>query len=126
MDFNYKNRNISDFGVIVGKANHLDLFNKRLEIIEVPGRSEDLIFWDGAYSNKPLEVKCLLTEKNGSYDLSRKMEAIREYLESAKYENLQFDDGVSLDAFFLEITDLRKINKYTITFTIAFTCRKGA
>lgn len=95
--FNNSSRNY----LRVKKSNHTDIAKKKIEFIEVPGRTGDLIIDDGSRENLTLNIDCYVDARDGTSfkkiadDLDRWLNAPR------GYKDLIFSDGTRLKAVFV-------------------------
>ena len=60
MHFTFNNISSETFGLKVKSTNHLSLPAKKIESIEIPGRTGNLIIDDGSRRNLSIEVVCYL------------------------------------------------------------------
>lgn len=121
--FRFKNHESLDFNIKVLSSNHRDCIKKRIERIQVPGRTGDLLLHDGSKENLDLNIKCLISLNNFP-DLLELEEAIYKWLDSSNYETIEFKDGTILKAFFTDYSDRRKLNKSKLIVTFNFTAYK--
>ncbi|WP_194190384.1 hypothetical protein [Clostridium chrysemydis] len=121
MSFQFKKHNSDELDICVKSSNHLYMFEKKREIIEVSGRNGDLIIEDGSYKNKTLEIICVTEDK---FNIQEKLNCIEEWLQSNGYEYIEFDDGNRISCYFLNITETKEIIKNVVEFKINFTCRR--
>ena len=110
MEFTFNNANSKDFNIKIKSSNHLSIPRKKLEFIEVQGRTDNLIIDEGAREMLDLEIEVYIDCR----DLDTKTYALRldEWLNSINgYSNLIFDDGVELKAIFVGQIDFNEIVK---------------
>lgn len=123
MEFLYKKNISADYGLTALHSNHLNPFKRKVETIPIPGGSSDLIYLEGGYENKPLEIKCIL-EPPKDILLEEQLNVVSNWLESTEYTTLQFETGVILNVFFLEIVNVERLNVSSCKLTLKFTQRK--
>lgn len=56
--FNFNSKDSRDVGIIVKRKNSLDIPERDLEYVPVPGRNGDLIFDNGRWKNIPVDYDC--------------------------------------------------------------------
>ncbi len=109
-EFTFNGISSRKFNLKVKKSNHLSKAKKRIELIEIPGRTGDLIVSDGSRENLNLEIVVYLDAR----DLNTKeySDRIDEWLNGHEgYKPIVFDDGTKLDAVFIGQIDFENIVK---------------
>ena len=110
MEFTFNNKSSRDFNIKIKKSNHLSIPKRKLEFIEVQGRTDNLIVDEGAREMLDIEIEAYIDCR----DLNTKTYALRldEWLNSSNgYQDLIFDDGVELKAIFVGQIDFNSITK---------------
>ena len=110
MYFTFNNANSRDFNIKIKKSNHLSIPRKKLEFIEVQGRTDNLIIDEGAREMLDLEIEAYIDCR----DLDTKTYALRldEWLNNTNgYTDLVFDDNTTLKAIFVGQIDFNTIVK---------------
>ena len=110
MYFTFNNANSRDFNIKIKKSNHLSIPRRKLEFIEVQGRTDNLIIDEGAREMLDLEIEAYIDCR----DLDTKTYALRldEWLNNANgYTDLVFDDDTTLKAVFVGQIDFNEIVK---------------
>ena len=110
MEFTFNNANSRDFNIKIKKSNHLSIPRKKLEFIEVQGRTDNLIIDEGAREMLDLEIEAFIDCR----DLDTKTYALRldSWLNGVNgYSNLIFNDGAELKAIFVGQIDFNSITK---------------
>ena len=110
MYFTFNNANSRDFNIKIKKSNHLSIPRKKLEFIEVQGRTDNLIINEGAREMLDLEVEAYIDCR----DLDTKTYALRldNWLNNTNgYANLVFNDNTTLKAIFVGQIDFNTIVK---------------
>ena len=110
MYFTFNNANSRDFNIKIKNSNHLSIPRKKLEFIEVQGRTDNLIIDEGAREMLDLEIEAYIDCR----DSNTKTYALRldEWLNGANgYSNLTFNDGVTLKAIFVGQIDFNEVVK---------------
>ena len=110
MYFTFNNANSRDFNIKIKKSNHLSIPRKKLEFIEVQGRTDNLIIDEGAREMLDIEIEAFMDCR----DLDTKTYALRldEWLNNTNgYTDLVFDDDTALKAIFVGQIDFNAIVK---------------
>ena len=110
MYFTFNNANSKDFNIKIKKSNHLSIPKKKLEFIEVQGRTDNLIIDEGCREMLDLEVEAYIDCR----DLDTKTYALRldNWLNNTNgYANLVFNDNTTLKAIFVGQIDFNEIVK---------------
>ena len=110
MEFIFNKRNSRDFNIKIKKSNHLSIPRRKLEFIEVQGRTDNLIVDEGAREMLDIEIEAYIDCRNeDTYSYALRLD---EWLNSSDgYSNLIFDDGVELKAIFVGQIDFNSITK---------------
>ena len=110
MEFTFNNDNRRDFNIKIKKSNHLSIPRKKLEFIEVQGRTDNLIINEGSREMLDIEKEAYIDCR----DLDTKTYALRldEWLNNTNgYTDLVFDDNTALKAIFVGQIDFNCIVK---------------
>ena len=110
MEFTFNNANSRDFNIKIKNSNHLSIPRKKLEFIEVQGRTDNLIVDEGAREMLDLEIEAFIDCR----DLDSKIYALRldNWLNNTNgYTDLVFDDNTTLKAIFVGQIDFNTIVK---------------
>ena len=110
MEFTFNNKSSRDFNIKIKKSNHLSIPRKKLEFVEVQGRTDNLIIDEGSREMLDVEIEAYMDCR----DSNSKTYALRldEWLNGAKgYSNLTFNDGVTLKAIFVGQVDFDEVVK---------------
>jgi len=110
VEFTFNNANSKDFNIKIKNSNHLSIPRKKLEFIEVQGRTDNLIIDEGAREMLDLEIEAYIDCR----DLDTKTYALRldEWLNNTNgYTDLVFDDNTTLKAIFVGQIDFNTIVK---------------
>lgn len=108
MEFTFNNANSRDFNIKIKKSNHLSIPRKKLEFIEVQGRTDNLIIDEGSREMLDLEIEAFIDCR----DLDTKTYALRldNWLNNTNgYTDLVFDDNTTLKAIFVGQIDFNEI-----------------
>ena len=108
MEFTFNNKSSRDFNIKIKKSNHLSIPRKKLEFIEVQGRTDNLIIDEGAREMLDLEIEAYIDCR----DLDTKTYALRldSWLNNTNgYTDLVFDDNTTLKAIFVGQIDFNTI-----------------
>ena len=110
MEFTFNNKSSRDFNIKIKKSNHLSIPRKKLEVIEVQGRTDNLVIDEGSREMLDIEIEAYIDCR----DSNTKTYALRldEWLNGANgYSNLTFNDGVTLKAIFVGQVDFDEVVK---------------
>ena len=108
MYFTFNNANSGDFNIKIKKSNHLSIPRKKLEFIEVQGRTDNIIIDEGYREMLDLEIEAFIDCR----DLDTKTYALRldNWLNNTNgYTDLVFDDNTTLKAIFVGQIDFNAI-----------------
>lgn len=110
MEFTFNNKSSRDFNIKIKKSNHLSIPRRKLEFIEVQGRTDNLIVDEGAREMLDIEIEAYIDCRNeDTYSYALRLD---EWLNSSNgYQDLIFDDGVELKAIFVGQIDFNSITK---------------
>ena len=110
MEFTFNNKSSRDFNIKIKKTNHLSIPRRKLEFIEVQGRTDNLIIDEGSREMLDIEIEAYIDcreDNTHSYALR-----LDEWLNSSNgYQDLIFDDGTILKAIFVGQIDFNEIVK---------------
>ena len=110
MEFTFNSINSKDFNIKIKKSNHLSIPRKKLEFIEVQGRTDNLIIDEGSREMLDIEIEAYIDCRNeDTYSYALRID---EWLNGVSgYSDLIFDDGVELKAIFVGQIDFNSITK---------------
>ena len=110
MEFTFNNKSSRDFNIKIKKSNHLSIPKRKLEFIEVQGRTDSLIVDEGSREMLDIEIEAYIDCRNE--DTYRYALRLDEWLNNTSgYQDLIFDDGVELKAIFVGQIDFNSITK---------------
>lgn len=100
MEFIINNKSNKDFGFKVKASNHLTKSKKKLEFIDIPGRTGQLIIDEGARENFNLLIEGFIDAR--THDLKTVCDNIDIWLNGTSgYQTMTFDDGTVLKVVFI-------------------------
>ena len=110
MEFTFNNKSSRDFNIKIKKSNHLSIPKRKLEFIEVQGRTDNLIIDEGSREMLGIEIEAYIDCRNeDTYSYALRLDS---WLNSSSgYQDLIFDDGVELKAVFVGQIDFNSITK---------------
>ena len=110
MEFTFNGVSSRDFNIKVKQSNHLSIPKKKLEFIEVQGRTDNLIIDEGCREMLDIQLECFIDCRDESTkEYSMRLDS---WLNgSSGYQNLIFDDGTILKAIFIGQIDFNEIVK---------------
>ena len=110
MEFTFNNKSSRDFNIKIKKSNHLSIPKRKLEFVEVQGRTDNLIINEGSREMLDIEIEAYMDcREEDTYSYALRLD---EWLNGISgYSNLIFDDGVELKAIFVGQIDFNSITK---------------
>ena len=110
MEFTFKGISSRDFNIKIKESNHLSIPKKKLEFIEVQGRTDNLIIDEGCREMLDIQLECFIDCRDESTkEYSMRLDS---WLNGTSgYQNLIFDDGTILKAIFVGQIDFNEIVK---------------
>ena len=110
MEFTFNGISSREFNIKIKESNHLSIPKKKIEFIEVQGRTDNLIVDEGCREMLDIEIEAYIDCRNldtRSYSLR-----LDNWLNgSTGYTDLIFDDGTILKAIFVGQIDFNEIVK---------------
>ena len=110
MEFTFNGVSSKDFNIKIKQSNHLSIPRKKIEFIEVQGRTDNLIIDEGCREMLDIEIEAYIdcrVSDTRSYALG-----LDNWLNNPKgYKDLLFDDGTTLKAIFVGQIDFNEIVK---------------
>ena len=110
MEFTFNGISSRVYNLKIKKSNHLSIPKKRLEFIEVDGRTDNLIIDDGTREILDIQIECFIDCRDA--DTRSYAIGLDNWLNGhSGYKNLKFDDGTELKAIFVGQLDFEYIFK---------------
>ena len=110
MEFTFNNKSSRDFNIKIKKSNHLSIPKRKLEFIEVQGRTDSLIINEGSREMLDIEIEAYMDcREEDTYSYALRLDSWLNGISG--YSNLIFDDGVELKAIFVGQIDFNSITK---------------
>lgn len=110
MEFTFNGISSRNYNIKIKKSNHLSIPRKKLEFIEVQGRTDNLIIDEGCREMLDISIEGYIDCRDSdtrSYALG-----LDNWLNSTNdYQDLIFDDGTILKAIFVGQIDFNEIVK---------------
>lgn len=120
MLFTFNNVSCETHGLKVKSTNHLSLPAKKIESIEIPGRTGNLIIDDGSKQNLSIEVVCYIDCREDE-NIALKTRQIGTWLqEPIGYQKLVFSDGIAFNAICTNQIDISELINYFGEVAIRF------
>ena len=110
MEFTFNGVSSRDFNIKIKQSNHLSIPKKKIEFIEVQGRTDNLVVDEGCREMLDISIEAYIDCRN----LDTKTYALRldNWLNGPTgYTDLIFDDGTILKAIFVGQIDFNEIVK---------------
>ena len=110
MEFTFNGVSSKDFNIKIKQSNHLSIPRKKLEFIEVQGRTDNLIIDEGCREMLDIEIEAYIDCRGEStYSYASRLDS---WLNGSNgYQDLIFDDGTILKAIFVGQIDFNEIVK---------------
>ena len=110
MEFTFNDISSRDFNIKIKESNHLSIPKKKLEFIEVQGRTDNLIIDEGCREMLDIQLECFIDcrdESTSEYAIN-----LDNWLNgSSGYQDLIFDDGTILKAIFVGQIDFNEVTR---------------
>ena len=110
MEFIFNNKSSRDFNIKIKKSNHLSIPRRKLEFIEVQGRTDNLVVDEDSREMLDIEIEAYIDCRNeDTYSYALRLDSWLNGVNN--YSNLIFDDGAELKAIFVGQIDFNSITK---------------
>ena len=110
MEFIFNNKSSRDFNIKIKKSNHLSIPRRKLEFIEVQGRTDNLVVDEDFREMLDIEIEAYIDCRNeDTYSYALRLDSWLNGVNN--YSNLIFDDGAELKAIFVGQIDFNSITK---------------
>ena len=110
MEFTFNGVSSKNFNIKVKKSNHLSIPRKKLEFIEIEGRTDNLVLDYNCREMLDIELECFIDcrdENTRAYSIG-----LDNWLNGTSgYQELKFDDGTILKAIFVGQLDFNEVVK---------------
>ena len=108
MEFTFDGVSSKDFNIKIKKSNHLSIPRKKLEFIEVQGRTDNLVIDEGSREMLDIEIEAYIDCRDlNTYSYASRLDS---WLNgSSDYQDLIFDDGTVLKAIFVGQIDFNEV-----------------
>ena len=119
MEFTFNNKSSRDFNIKIKKSNHLSIPRRKLEFVEVQGRTDSLIIDEGAREMLDIEIEAYIDCRNeDTYSYALRLD---EWLNGISgYQDLIFDDNTNLKAIFVGQIYFNSITKNFVEILLQF------
>lgn len=119
MIFTINNKTNKDFNFKVKTSNHLTKPKKKIELVDIPGRTGALILDEGARENFTLTIEGYIDARSSS--LKSLCERLDSWLnDTIGYQTITFDDGTVLKAVFIGEINPEEIKNNFGTLSLEF------
>lgn len=119
--FTFNGVSSEEFGIIIEDSNIYTKARKRIEFIEVPGRTGDLIIYDNSRSNINLVLTCHIEVELA--DKPNLLAQLDEWLNGHEgYKDLIFNNGIKHKAVFTGELNLPTTESFYTDFELEFSC----
>ena len=124
MEFTFINKSSRDFNIKIKKSNHLSIPRRKLEFIEVQGRTDNLVIDEGSREMLDIEIEAYIDCRNeDTYSYALRLD---EWLIGSNgYQDLIFDDNTNLKALFVGQIDFNSITKNFEEILLQFKAYRG-
>ena len=110
MEFTFNNKSSKNFNIKIKKSNHLSIPRKKLEFVEIQGRTDNLVIDECSREMLDIEIEAYIDCRNeDTYSYALRLD---EWLNGTNgYSNLTFNDGIKLKAVFVGQIDFDEVVK---------------
>ena len=110
MKFTFNGVSSKDFNIKIKKSNHLSIPKRKLEFIEVQGRTDNLIIDEGCREMLDIEIEAYIDSRDSNtFTYASRLDS---WLNGSNgYQDLVFNDGTTLKAIFVGQIDFNEIVK---------------
>ena len=110
MEFTFNNMNSKWFNIKIKNSNHLSIPKRKLEFIEVQGRTDNLVIDENCREMLDIEIEAYIDCRDlNTYSYALELD---NWLNSSSgYQDLIFDDGTILKAIFVGQIDFNEVVK---------------
>ena len=123
MEFVINNVSSRYFNFKIKQSNHLTKAKKKIELIDIPGRTGALIIDEGARENFTLVISGFMDCRD--YNMKEYCEALDNWLNgTVGYQTITFDDGTILKAVFIGEINPNEIIKNFGELSLEFSAYK--
>lgn len=120
MHFTYNGISSEIYNLKIKSSNHLSRAAKKIESIEIPGRTGNLIIDDGSLQNKQIELVCTLDCRQYE-NIHVVAKQIGDWLQGPiGYQTLTMSDGMSFKAVCTNQIDINQLLKHFAEVSIRF------
>lgn len=124
MLFTFNNVSCETHGLKVKTSNHLSSPAKKIESIEIPGRTGNLIVDDGSKKNLTINVVCYLDCRTDD-NIAVVSKRIASWLQDTiGYQRLVFSDGLKFDAVCVNQIDIEEVINNFAEVSISFDAKE--
>ena len=123
--FTFNGESSLDFGLVISRVQSMRSQGKRIESIEIPGRSGALHQWDGSYEEYDQVYKCWFLPETITDSLSARVHLINEWLSSAPAGaelRDSYDELTYRRATYIGGAEIKTVGKECGVFDIKFRC----
>ena len=108
MEFTFDGVSSKDFNIKIKKSKHLSIPRKKLEFIEVQGRTHNIVIDEGSREMLDIEIEAYIDCRDlNTYSYASRLDS---WLNgSSDYQDLIFDDGTVLKAIFVGQIDFNEV-----------------
>ena len=119
LSFTFNGISSENFGILVEDSNIYTKCQKRIEFIEVPGRTGDLIVYDNSRKNINLTLTCHI--EINIEEKANLLNRIDEWLNGHEgYKDLVFTNGLQFKAVFIGELSLPTTENFYTDFELVF------
>lgn len=122
--FQYGGRCSSEFGIKIKNWNYLNIPERNIEEIEIPGKNGSLFIDQGTYKNRIIDIECYI-DMRGKDKTRMASELTKWLLQDCQYKTLVFSDNddYSYDAICINKIDFSELITDYFEFIISFSAK---
>ena len=121
LSFTFNGISSESFNILIEDSNIYSKGKKRIEFIQVPGRTGDLIIYDNSRKNITIELECSI-----EVDLKDKPQLLKDlddWLNGPEgYKDLIFNNGIKYKGVFIGELNLPTTESFYTDFKLEFSC----
>lgn len=121
LSFTFNGITSDSFNILIEESNIYTKAKKRIEFIEVPGRTGDLIVYDNSRENITIVLNCHIEVE--LIDKPKLLNDLDNWLNGHEgYKELIFNNGISYKAVFIGELNLPTTESFYTDFELEFSC----
>ena len=121
LNFTFNGISSNSFNILIEDTNIYSKGKKRIEFIQVPGRTGDLLVYDNSRENIKIFLDCSIQVE--LEDKPQLLNRLDNWLNGHEgYKELVFSNGIKYKAIFIGELNLPTTESFITDFTLEFSC----